>query len=276
MFSNSSPLSGRTVLVLHAHPDDEAIFTGVTMRRLADAGARVVLVTATLGELGEVYVPLAPGETMAQRRVAELEQAAGLLGAQRLVLLGQRDSGLPGAADNVHPDALAAADPDRVARRIAALIEEEGAEAIVHDDDRGIYGHPDHVAAHRIGAAAARLTGIAGYQSTVDRDHLQAATHLVQAAARATGMEYGIPGDDVTLRLAATPAELEVKRAAIAAHASQVSPAAIPVADFDRAYGSEWFVRDGVPGILDELGDVTTTASTTSAAPVAAAVPAPV
>jgi len=43
-------LTGRTVAFLHAHPDDESIFTGATMHRLARRGARVVLVTATAGE----------------------------------------------------------------------------------------------------------------------------------------------------------------------------------------------------------------------------------
>ncbi|PZF84987.1 PIG-L family deacetylase [Jiangella anatolica] len=256
MFSNLTSLRGRTVLVLHAHPDDEAIFTGVTMRRLADAGARVVLVTATLGELGEAHVPLSSGETMAHRRVAELERAAALLGVERLVLLGARDSGLPGAADNVHPDALAAADPERVARRVAALIEEESAEAIVHDDGRGIYGHPDHLAAHRIGAAAARRTGIAAYESTVDRDHLHdraTRSHLIHAAAEATGLPFGVPSGDVALRLAATTTELAVKRAAIAVHASQVSADSLGHAGFDEAYGYEWYLRTGAPGILDEL-----------------------
>lgn len=257
MLSNPSPLCGRTVLVLHAHPDDEAIFTGVTMRRLADAGARVVLVTATLGELGEVHVPLSPGETMAQRRVAELENAASLLGVQRLVLLGARDSGLPGAADNVHPDALAAADPERVARRVAALIDEESAEALVHDDGRGIYGHPDHLAAHRIGAAAARLTGVAAYQSTVDRDHLHdrvTRSHLIHAAAEATGLPFGVPSSDVALRIGATAGELAVKRAAIAVHASQVSAESLGHAGFDEAYGYEWYLRTGDGrGVLDEL-----------------------
>lgn len=257
MFSNPSPLRGRTVLVLHAHPDDEAIFTGVTLRRLADAGARVVLITATLGELGEVHVPLAPGETMAQRRVTELENAASLLGVSRLVLLGARDSGLPGAADNVHPDALAAADPERIARRIAALVESEGAEAIVHDDGRGIYGHPDHLAAHRIGAAAARLAGVVSYESTVDRDHLHdrhTRSHLIHAAAEATGLPFGVPGSDVALRVRATASELAVKRAAIAVHASQVSPESLGHAGFDEAYGYEWYLRAGpAAGILDEL-----------------------
>jgi LmbE family N-acetylglucosaminyl deacetylase len=69
-------LSGHTVLVLHAHPDDEAIFSGLTLRRLADAGARTVLVLGTAGELGGSRVPLRPGETVPERRVAELEAAA--------------------------------------------------------------------------------------------------------------------------------------------------------------------------------------------------------
>ena len=63
-----SSYDGRTVIFLHAHPDDEAIFTAVTMRRLADRGARVILVTATGGELGEPLTPLAEGEKMSARR----------------------------------------------------------------------------------------------------------------------------------------------------------------------------------------------------------------
>lgn len=91
-----APLRGRTALFLHAHPDDEAIFTAVTMRRLADLGARVVLVTATGGELGTPRVALAPGETLRSRRLRELETAAAALGVARLVVLGHRDSGMPG------------------------------------------------------------------------------------------------------------------------------------------------------------------------------------
>ena len=142
-------LQGRTAVVLHAHPDDEAIFTAVTAHRLARAGARVVLVTATAGELGPVLRPLRAGETLAARRRAELEAACEVLGIARLVLLGHRDSGMAGWADNDHPDALAAADPDTLARRLAELCAAESAEALVHYDPHGIYGHPDHVAVHR-------------------------------------------------------------------------------------------------------------------------------
>ncbi|PSK99194.1 LmbE family N-acetylglucosaminyl deacetylase [Haloactinopolyspora alba] len=256
VFGEHADLRGRTVMVLHAHPDDEAIFTGATMRRLADAGARVVLATATLGELGAEHVSLAAGETMAQRRVAELERAADLLGVQRLVLLGHRDSGLPGAADNAHRDALAAADPARVARRLAALAGEEHADAIVYDDGGGIYGHPDHLAAHRIGTLAARLAGVPAYESTVDRGHLHdpaGRAHLVHAAARATGLPIGVETEQIALTLTATATELAVKRAAIAAHASQITAEDVTHAAFDDAYGLEWFVRTGGAGPLDAV-----------------------
>jgi LmbE family N-acetylglucosaminyl deacetylase len=155
-------LRGHTVLVLHAHPDDEAIFTGITLRRLADAGARTVLVMATAGELGGSRVPLQPGETIPERRIAELERAAELLGVSRLVLLGHRDSGLPGRPSGQHTRALAAADPLQLARRVAELADDEGADTVIHDDEHGIYGHPDHRATFRIGATAAELVGATG------------------------------------------------------------------------------------------------------------------
>ncbi|MFQ4149225.1 PIG-L family deacetylase [Arthrobacter sp. LAPM80] len=48
---------GTTMLFVHAHPDDETIVTGATMAAAVAAGARVVLVTCTRGELGEVIPP---------------------------------------------------------------------------------------------------------------------------------------------------------------------------------------------------------------------------
>lgn len=257
MTANHS-LHGRTVLVLHAHPDDEAIFTGITMRRLADAGARIVLVTATDGSLGETFVPLRPAETLRQRRTAELERAAEILGVSRLVQLGRRDSGLPGWAENHHPRALLAADQQALARQVADIALAEHAEAIVHYDRQGIYGHPDHVAVHRIGRGAARLVGVTAYESTVDREHLHLADgrkHLIYAASRATAARFGHATVEITLAIAGTERELAAKRAAIAAHSSQVPADALDTAGFDDSYGLEWYVRDGARGVLDELGN---------------------
>ena len=187
-------LRGHTVLVLHAHPDDESIFTGVTLRRLADAGARTVLVVATAGELGMSRVPLRIGETVPERRIAELERAAELLGVARLALLGCRDSGLPGWDSGSHVRALAVADPLRLAASVARIAAAEGATTIVHDDEQGIYGHPDHRATSRVGATAAELLGVSAYRMTVDREHLHISArdrHLVHGAARAAAVPFG-------------------------------------------------------------------------------------
>ena len=48
---------GRRLLLVHAHPDDESIYTGAAMARYTAEGARVTLVTCTLGELGEIIPP---------------------------------------------------------------------------------------------------------------------------------------------------------------------------------------------------------------------------
>ena len=257
-------LRGHTVLALHAHPDDEAIFTGITLRRLADAGARTVLVMATAGELGGSRVPLRPGETIPERRIAELERAAELLGVSRLVLLGHRDSGLPGWPTGRHTRALAAADPLALARRVAELADDEGAGTIIHDDEHGIYGHPDHRATFRVGATAAELVGAAGYRMTVDREHLHVSArdgHLVHGAARAADVPFGRPTVEISLAVAGSREHLLTKRAAMVAHASQIAEDDVPDSGFAAAYGFEWFRRSfapadlPTPGVLDALGN---------------------
>lgn len=255
-------MSSETIVFFHAHPDDEAIFTGITMRRLAEAGHRVVLAMATSGELGEALVPLRPGETTAERRLAELEAACGVLGVDRLVLFGHRDSGMAGWADNEHPNALAAADSSKLGRRLARLCAEESAAAIVHYDNHGIYGHPDHIAVHHIGDLAARFAQITAYHSTVDREHLHLAQqeadgdHLVHEANSVHTAPYGRVTVEIPLAVAGTERTLAAKRTAMAAHASQILPASIELTGFADVYGLEWYLRDGPAGVLDQLGNV--------------------
>src|SRR3954447_174798 len=120
-----------TLVLFHAHPDDEAIATGGTMARAAAEGHRVVLVCATRGELGEVPDGfLAPGETLTQRRERELEAAAEILGCARVAFLGYRDSGMEGEATTAHAGSFATADVEEAARRLAAILREEDAEVL--------------------------------------------------------------------------------------------------------------------------------------------------
>lgn len=256
---------GRAVVFLHAHPDDEAIFTGGTMVRLAAAGQRVVLVVATSGELGlPVPVGGGAGHALGDRRVAETRAAAAVLGVSRLDFLGYRDSGMAGAEANTHPEAFAGADVHAVGAVVAAVVAEERAGALVIYDEHGIYGHPDHVKVHDVGLVAAAQAGVAVvYEATVDREYLHfVETHLVVEAGGHAGA-LGLAATDLGTPTVAISTVvdvrrvLDVKRRAMLAHASQIpettSAMRLPTEAFAAVYGYEWFVRRGPPGPLEAL-----------------------
>src|SRR5674476_888729 len=128
----SSSLPATRVLVcFHAHPDDEVFTTGGVMRLAADAGHRVVLVTATDGALGEVPDGLlADGERLVDRRRHELEASARALGVHRLEMLGYADSGMAGTPDNARAEAFCNVDVEVAASRLAQLLVEEGTDVL--------------------------------------------------------------------------------------------------------------------------------------------------
>src|SRR3954466_9614194 len=94
--SLARPLAGRTVLGIFAHPDDESLACGGTLARLADAGARVVLMCASRGEAGSLCDPsLVPeGDNLACVRVRELNDAAAVLGISDVIILDHPDGDL--------------------------------------------------------------------------------------------------------------------------------------------------------------------------------------
>src|ERR671927_1971908 len=87
-----------TLMTVHAHPDDETISTGGVMARYAAEGARVVCVTCTGGEHGEIVVPeLDTPENharLAKLRAEELRRALAHLGSVESRMLGYVDSGM--------------------------------------------------------------------------------------------------------------------------------------------------------------------------------------
>ena len=87
----------RTLLAVHAHPDDETITMGGTLARYSAEGVRTVVVTCTTGDLGEVRDPTLrwPGRR-ARCEPRELQAACRVLGVARLVQLGYGDSGMAG------------------------------------------------------------------------------------------------------------------------------------------------------------------------------------
>src|SRR5947208_9195882 len=187
------PTVSGTLVFFHAHPDDEAIFTGGTMALLARAGWRLVLVLATQGEQGESSPLVGPGVPLAVRRVAETAAAAEGLGVERVEFLGSPDSGMVGDPANEAAGAFSRAPLHEAAARLGQVLAEERPDALVGYDEGGIYGHPDHIAVHRVARRAAGVAGVATvYEATVDREYLHfVETHLVVEASLGPQPERG-------------------------------------------------------------------------------------
>jgi len=256
------------LVCFHAHPDDESIATGGTMALAADAGHRVVLVVATRGEMGEPQPGvLAEGEELWERRVVETHAAAELLGVDRVEFLGYRDSGMIGEPSNDDPTCFWQADVEEAAQRMAAILRDVDADVLTIYDSHGGYGHPDHIQVHRVGRRAAEIAGVdAVFQSTMNRDRIlrqmaenaelfedeieqelegETAEQMRRRAEAAERGEFGSPEAVITHAVDVSSA-IDRKRAAMAAHRSQIGPDsfffAMPPEVFAAAFGTEWFI----------------------------------
>jgi len=203
------PMTEPRLLFVHAHPDDETIGTGATMAMYAAQGAQVTLVTCTLGEMGEIIPPalrhLTPDQ-LGEYRIGELRAACAELGVSDHRFLGGpgrwRDSGMMGMASNQDPRCFWQADAGQTAAALGAVIADVRPSVIVTYDANGFYGHPDHIAAHRVTRRA--------YQAGCDQE-------LVSLYATAAPDFTG-----VTTRVDAG-AYLDRKAAAMRAHATQIT-----------------------------------------------------
>jgi LmbE family N-acetylglucosaminyl deacetylase len=249
-----------TAVFFHAHPDDESIATGGTMARMAADGHRVVLVTATRGELGEVpdgY--LSPGETLAERRAVELDAACTVLGVARHEYLGYGDSGMEGEESNNNPDCFWQADVEEAAERLAVLLRSEEVEIFTAYDEHGNYGHPDHVQVHRVGLRAAELAGVPRvFMATVNRDYLLNLMESAEGESFLAGLasdderpavdNLGVAEERITTAVDVS-GFLDHKRGAMAAHGSQISETSfflsMPPDAFALVWGTEWYIRVG-------------------------------
>jgi LmbE family N-acetylglucosaminyl deacetylase len=263
------------LVCLHAHPDDESMTTGGTIARAKAEGHRVVLVVATGGEHGEVPDDLAADETIVARRRAETERSAAVLGVDRVVWLGYRDSGMTGWEQNGDPDSFVSADVDEAAGRLATVLREEAADVLTSYDWHGNYGHPDHVKVHHVGARAAELVkadlpALRVYEATMNRDAMgrffaEAVAQGMALDPDGTGEEwdpngpaddgnpFGTPEAELTHEVDVSP-YVALKRASIGCHRSQATDSAffldMPEDSFARAFSTEWFIERGAPAGL--------------------------
>ena len=167
-------MSDRSLLLVHAHPDDETINNGATMAKYVKEGVRVTLVTCTRGEEGEVLVPelshlaSTANDQLGKHREGELADAMAALGVKDFRFLGAperlwRDSGMMGTEPNNRSDVFWQAGLDDAAGYLVKIIREVKPQVLVTYDEFGGYGHPDHIQAHRVAMRAAELASDAKF-----------------------------------------------------------------------------------------------------------------
>lgn len=121
-----------------AHPDDEGIIGG-TLARSAGEGHPVTLICMTRGQAGKSSDPaFNTPEALASQRKKELQKACRVLGINDLRHWDYDDGG------------LGLADTNEVVGRTVRVLREVRPEVVITFGPEGIYGHPDHVATHRI------------------------------------------------------------------------------------------------------------------------------
>ncbi|MFD7508409.1 N-acetyl-1-D-myo-inositol-2-amino-2-deoxy-alpha-D-glucopyranoside deacetylase [Streptomyces sp. NPDC059853] len=233
------------LLLVHAHPDDESIGNGVTMAAAVAAGARVTLVTCTLGEEGEVIPPelahLAADrdDALGPYRARELTAAMRALGVRDHRLLGGpgrwRDSGMMGLTTNRAPDAFWGADPDLAGRQLADVIEDVRPHVLITYDPQGGYGHPDHIQAHRVALRGAELaaprhriarvlyTCLPAAEAGRRLSSLTDTARPAEAVAALSDLPGVVPDASVAITVRGTAADAAAKRRAMAAHATQIT-----------------------------------------------------
>jgi mycothiol S-conjugate amidase len=147
------------LMAVHAHPDDESSKGAATLARYVDQGHRVMVVTLTGGERGDILNP-AMDLPEVRRRIAEVRRdemarAAEILGVEHC-WLGFVDSGLP-EGDPLPPlpeDCFAAIPLSEPVARLVKLIREFRPHVMTTYDENGGYPHPDHIRCHQVSVAA--------------------------------------------------------------------------------------------------------------------------
>jgi LmbE family N-acetylglucosaminyl deacetylase len=146
------------LLISYAHPDDESFGLGALIAKYVAEGVDVYLICATDGAAGSMDDEhLAGGKSVRDVRLAELHAAAELLQIKEVFMLGYRDSGMMGNADNAVPESLWATwhrEPERVKRRMVEVIRQVRPHVIITFNEYGGYGHPDHIAIQQATMAA--------------------------------------------------------------------------------------------------------------------------
>lgn len=233
-------------MTVHAHPDDESSKSAGTVSRYHDAGVRTVLVCCTGGEEGDILNPAmdtpAVRDNLPAVRREELARAAAVIGYDEVIMLGFRDSGMPGSEANLRPDCFARVPLSESAPLLAREIRRTRPDVVItYPDVQESYPHPDHIRTHEITLAAVELASDGskypeyGEPWSVQKLYYSVWSMAQIQATHEKHLELGLESpfedwltrphmdDRITTRVDLT-GYATVRRRALMAHATQVDP----------------------------------------------------
>lgn len=203
--------TGRTLVAVFAHPDDERI-VGPLLARYAGEGHAVYLVIATDGSKGvREHAGVPAGDSLAHVRAGEARCATEELGIHPPILLGLEDAGLASFAS--------LARLRQEARRVFRDLEPD---VIISFGPEGGTGHPDH---RLVGAVVTEVvqTGGEGIPSALYYPSLPA--ERMEEAPPARPEVTTIPREHLPVAVPFAPEDFEAGRRAFACHHSQYTGA---------------------------------------------------
>lgn len=237
-------------MAVHAHPDDESSKGAASSARYVAEGERVMVVSCTGGERGDILNPRLRDDPDVMRdlpefRRREMRKAQQILGVEH-TWLGFVDSGLPeGDPLPPLPHGCFALEPLNVTTEaLVRVIRTFRPHVMTTYDELGGYPHPDHVMCHQVSVSAFRAAGDptayphAGpawqplklyYNTTISTVRLEA----IHAALLEHGLESpyvewlerrrSMP-DRVTTTKVPCADHFETRKRALLAHATQIDP----------------------------------------------------
>lgn len=244
----------KSVVFIHAHPDDEALLSGGTLRALHQKGIRTVVIFLTSGQMG--LTGKMQGDLGTQREL-EAKTSASILGVTKTYFLGYHDSGLD--STSVVPSELR----EEIVQRIRQILKDEIPSTLIGYDVQGGYGHPDHKLVHHIVRSFYDDSEISTLlEVTVDRSVIASTldrfrypisiidkVKLIQADNIWALADRFSASADIGYRIN-VKAFAAAKRSALKAHASQLTGGIrnlrimtlLPLLLFKRFFSTEWYV----------------------------------
>ena len=235
------------LMMVHAHPDDEASKGAGTVAKAHAEGVRTVLVCCTGGEAGDILNPAMDRDDVRARlhdlRMEELAEAARIIGYDEVVLLGYRDSGMPDSEHNAHPESFAQAPLDEAVGRLVRAIRSERPDVLVtYADDQEGYPHPDHLRVHEVSVVAFHAAGdpdrypelgdpwqpsklyyVLWTRARIEAMHEQFLALGLESPFDARWFERPSQDDRITTRVDIRD-HMDVRPAALLAHRTQIDP----------------------------------------------------